>query len=77
MELITTYAAKDSSGNPVVNDNGAVKIIQDKLKEAGVAMNELNNTEVDKPNIKFTLEELEELKLSIGDMYLLDEFIEE
>ena len=76
-EIINLYSEKDSTGYPVVDDNDNVVIIPDKIQEAHEAMNELNNINVEIPNIKFTLDELEELKLSVADMYILDAFIEE
>ncbi len=77
IDIINTYAEKDDNGQPIINDNGSIRIVQDKLAEANAAMNELNGMDVEKPNIKFALSELEELQLSVADMYLLDEFIEE
>ena len=75
-ELVDIYAVKDKEGKIVVT-NGTVSIIPEKLSEANAALRELNNIEVEAPNIKFTLAELEELKLSVADMYALDAFIEE
>jgi hypothetical protein len=77
VEIINTYAEKDDAGNPIVNDDRTVKIIADKTQEAYRVMQELNNTEVDVPNVKFTLAELEGLELSVAEMYVLDAFIEE
>jgi hypothetical protein len=76
-ELINIYSEKDANGQIIVNDDGTVKIIPDKMQEANIAMWELNNMEVEVPSIKFTLAELEEVKLSVADMYMLDAFIEE
>ena len=76
-EIIREYAVRDENGQIVVSDDGMIGIIPDKLKEAEVAMADLNNIEVDAPNIRFSLAELEELKLSVADMFVLDAFIEE
>ena len=76
-EIIDEYAVKDENGQISVSDDGMVSIQPDKIEEASVALQELNSVEVDVPNIKFTLAELEELKLSVADMFMLDEFIEE
>lgn len=76
-EIINAYAVKDENGNPVVTDGGMIKIIPEKINEANTAMQELNGVEVEVPNIKFTLDELEGLELSIADMFVLDAFIEE
>lgn len=76
-EIVQRYAIKDESGQIVVSDTGMVSIMPDKIDEANTAMQELNNVEVDVPNVRFTLTELEELKLSVADMFVLDAFIEE
>ena len=74
-EIIQMYATKDANGQPII-ENGTVSIIEDKITEANAAMQELNNMDVDMPNVRFTLSELEELKLSASDMYALDDFID-
>lgn len=76
-ELINEYAVRDENGQIAVSDDGMISIVKDKIDEANGALAELNNLEVDVPNIKFTLAELEELKLSVADMFVLDAFIEE
>lgn len=76
-EIIDTYAVKDEDGQVVVSDDGMISIVPDKMGEANAALQELNGIEVEVPNIRFTLEELEGLELSIVDMFALDAFIEE
>ena len=76
-EIINMYAVKDAEGQIVVGDDGMISIVPDKLAEANTAIQELNAIEVEAPNIKFTLDELEGLELSIAEMFVLDEFITE
>lgn len=76
-ELINIYAARDADGNLIVNNDDTVKILDGYLNEANAAMQELNNMEVEVPNIKFSLAELDGLHLSVADMYALDPFISE
>lgn len=76
-EMIDTYAVKDENGQLVVTDDGMISILPDKISEANIALQELNSIEVEAPNIKFTLDELEGLELSVADMFALDAFIEE
>lgn len=76
-EIIETYALRDENGQIVVSDDGMISIMPDKLEEASAALQELNSIEVEMPNVKFTLAELDELKLSVADMFALDAFIEE
>ena len=75
-EIVDLYAEKDENGQPVV-ENGMIRIYADKTSEASAAMQELESMEVEAPNIRFTLAELEGLELSIADMYALDAFIDE
>jgi hypothetical protein len=76
-EIINEYAVRDENGQIVVSDDGMISIQEDKIADAQNALNNLNDIEVDAPNIKFTLAELDELKLSVADMFVLDAFIEE
>ena len=76
-EIIDTYALKDENGQIVVTDGGMISIVPDKIAEANAAMMELNGIEVEMPNIRFTLDELDGLELSVADMFALDAFIEE
>lgn len=76
-EIINEYAVRDENGQIVMSDDGMISIMQDKIPEAEKALRELNEIEVDAPNIKFTLDELDELKLSVADMFALDAFIVE
>lgn len=76
-EIIQEYAVKDVDGKVAVSEDGMITIMPDKIPEAEKALQELNTIEVEVPNIKFTLDELEELKLSVSDMFALEAFIEE
>ena len=62
-EIVDMYAVKDENGQISVDENGMINIIPDKIAEANAAMQELNSIEVEIPNIKFTLEELDALAL--------------
>lgn len=76
-EIIDMYSLKDANGQIVISDDNTIRIMPDKINEANAAMQELNNLEVDIPDIKFTLDELNSLELSIADMFALDAFVEE
>lgn len=76
-EIVQRYALRGEDGNIIIDDNGIVRIIPDKIVEANEALKELHSVEVEIPSIRFKLSELDELKLSAADMYALDEFIEE
>lgn len=76
-EIIEMYAVRDENGQVAVSQDGMITIEPGKIDEANAAVQELNNIEVDMPSVRFALTELEELKLSVADMFVLDAFIEE
>ena len=76
-EIIDAYAVKDENGQVAVSDDGMINIVPDKINEANAALMELNGVEVEMPNVRFTLDELDGLELSVSDMFALDAFIEE
>ena len=75
-EIIEEFAEKDGDGKYIASEGG-VKIQEDKREECFKAVADLEGTEVDKPNIIFTLDEIGELKLSTEDLAPLFLFIEE
>ena len=72
--IIQQYAEKDAEGK-YIKEKESFRILKDKVDECRVALQELNDLQVDKPSISLYLAELEELKLSIKEMAYLDEFI--
>jgi protein tyrosine/serine phosphatase len=76
IEIITSFCELDEQGNPIIKDNNYI-IKKDCIEECGVKMNELNTLEVDLPDIKFTPEELERTSLTIDQIMLIVDFIEE
>lgn len=73
-EFIAEYAERDADGKPIT-DGSNVKILQDKAEDCRKAIDDLGETDVAEPIIKFNLNELSELKLSAKEMYVLDGFI--
>ena len=75
-ELIDKYGERDSDNNLIYTDNG-VKIQNDKISNCNAELQEVDNVEVDAPDLSFTLDELSEIKLSVRDMFFLQDFIKE
>lgn len=75
-DIILEFGKKDNNGNPIFLDNGNVEIIKGKENECNERVKELEAIEVDIPDNKFSLEELEDLELSPRDIYALDPIIE-
>ena len=74
-KLIDEYAEKEN-GQPVLLENGDIKIIPEKINECQQRINELQNVEIT-IDVSFTPEELEPLEMSIKDLQNLMPFIKE
>lgn len=75
-EIINKYAKRDENGEYVYEGDG-VKIVEGKVNECNNEINDLAATDVEIPNIKFTLDELAPLSFTVADLYLLDDVIKE
>ena len=75
-KLINEYSVKDNQGKPLMTNDG-VKIQESRLNECQEKVNELLEWEVTIPDIKFAVEELEKMNLSMESFMLLENFIEE
>lgn len=77
--IIQQYGEKDENGEFVLTENkSGVMIKKDKYDECMEKVNELNNLEIDlQYNPIFTLDELDGLDLSVGDLSKLMAFISE
>lgn len=78
-DLIKEYGQKDEEGNFVLTENqNGVKIREDKYDECMKKVQELNELDPELTYIpSFTLEELDNLELSIEELNTLMPFIEE
>ena len=75
-EIISEYAERDENGG-FININGQIKLVEATAQEAKQRVVDLETIDVEAPNIKFTLDELSEIKLSVMDIAAIDGFIEE
>ena len=75
-EIVERYGEKDGAGKLIYVDNG-VSIAKNAVDECKGAIAELENTETDAPDIRFPLAELEQLKLSMSEIFALENFITE
>ena len=73
-EIIDEYGKKDESGKIIYAD-GRVSISPDHLDDCQKAIDELGATDVDVPNISFTIQELTPINFSVSELYSLDEII--
>ena len=75
-EIIEEYSIKDQEDKTKIV-NGEFRIRADKFAEFNKAIRELEETEVEQPKTKLHLSDLEDIKISVADIYALDSFIEE
>lgn len=75
--LLEECGEKNEDGTLKVDNNGSVKILNDKLNiwQKGIA--EIDNLEIDTPDYTFTLEELSPIKLSVQDIINIQNLIKE
>lgn len=69
------FFEKDNNNKPIINKDGGFKIDPQKMNECYLLINQMNSLEVQIPDIYFTLEELEPLGLTLGELSLLEPFI--
>lgn len=75
-DIIDKYGAKDAEGKLQTTEDG-IRISEGKQDECKQALAELDSVEVIPPEIRFSLDELSEIKLSAIDMFKLADFIDE
>ena len=77
VEIIKKYSETDENGELVQDENGNVKLKEDKLNEFNAEITELLNTEVEINCEKISLAAIEDLDFTPAEMTLLMPLIEE
>lgn len=75
-DIIETYGEKDEQGKFIETEAG-IQIQKEYREDCHKAIVELESTEVDKPSLSITYDELEDIKISTEGMTSLFAFIEE
>ena len=76
-KIINTYAKKDEDGNIIQTEDGNGIQIKEELQQVCFAqLTELDLLEVELPNIKFRLEDFENVGLSPEDLEILMPFLD-
>lgn len=75
--LIQSYAEFDDKGQLIVSEQGGIKIKEECLQECAKKINEINSLQITFPDIYFSLDELEPLGLTLGELELLEPFIKD
>ena len=76
-EIIEQYAEKNDQGEYQYIDENSIKIKKGKEQECYKKVSELQNLEIEIPNITFSIEELGDINLTIDTVNMLMPFIEE
>lgn len=76
-EIIEQYAEKNDQGEYQYIDENSIKIKKGKEQECYKKVSELQNLEIETPNITFSIEELGDINLTIDTVNMLMPFIEE
>lgn len=67
--IITDYSEKDEDGNPIVVDDGSIKIQADKIDECNKKVNALMSEEIEIDNYDLDIEQLgNEFNLNLEQM---------
>lgn len=76
-KILQQYANKNEDGSFKRTEAGGIDIKEDQIEAAQKEIDGLYNLEIDAPDIKFTVDELDGLELSIEDFNVMLPFIEE
>ena len=77
-KIIAEYCEKNEDGTPkVLEDGSGIKIKEEFIEEAKTEAEELWNLDIDAPDIKISLNDLDNIKLSIEELNAVSPFIKE
>lgn len=67
----------DENGQPIISEDGGIRVQIDKVDELNQAIEEIDSVEIQIPDLYFSLDELENLGLTLGELEVLEPFIKE
>lgn len=77
-DIINKYAEKDSDGKPLfTEDQKSVRIQQDFIDTCVKELQELSEIDVDVPDIKIDINDLNDIKITVAEMSALMPFIKD
>lgn len=74
-QIIDDYCVRDENDQPVFTKNGGYKFKDEDLLEIEKKLNEINNTEIQLPDLYFSLDELDGLGLTLDELNCFMSFI--
>lgn len=75
LSLLRDFCETNEQGEFIQDEQGGIKIKEDKREECTKLLNEINKVQIQLPDIYFSLEELEPLELTFNELELLSTFI--
>lgn len=75
LEVCDEYWEKDENGEIQRNEDGGIRYKKGKMLDIQRKLNEIDNTEIQLPDIYFSLDELEKLELSLEELQVFMKFI--
>lgn len=75
--LLNKFCEKDEEGNIITNGANGYKVDPKKMPEVEKAVTEIQEIEIQIPDIYFSLDELEDLGLTFYELNVLEPFIKE
>ena len=77
-KIIAEYSEKNEDGSPkVLEDGSGIKIKEEFVEEAKTKAEELWNLDVDSPEVQISLNDLDNIRLSIEELNAMSPFIKE
>lgn len=75
LERLREYCLKDENGNLIRNEDGGYAIDNERAEECERIINEINNIQVQIPDLYFSLDELTPLQLTFSELEAFDQLI--
>lgn len=73
--LVEKFGQKNENGEVVIKEDGTVKIKKENVQECEKLLKDINELQIQIPDIYFSLDELQNLELTFSELSLLESFI--
>ena len=75
LERLKEYCLRDENGNFIRNEDGGLAVDTERIEECTAIVTEINNIQIQVPDIYFSLDELSPLELTFSELEALGPFI--
>lgn len=75
LERLKEYCLRDENGNFIRNEDGGLAVDTERIEECTAIVAEINNIQIQVPDLYFSLDELSPLELTFSELEALDPFI--